>query len=54
VTSSEKEALLDWVEQFQKAVEAALHDQPGNKELVLRKIRALRHIMHSTLVDNPQ
>jgi len=54
VSKSEKDALLEWINQFQKTVESALHDQPGNKEMIMRKIRALRHAVSSTLVDNPQ
>jgi len=54
VTNAEKQALLEWIDQFQKSVELALIDQRGNRERIVRKIAALRHIILATWVDNPR
>ena len=54
MTNAEKEALLEWIEAFQKSVESALADQRGNRERILRKIAAFRFIILATWVDNPR
>jgi hypothetical protein len=52
VTESQKEDFIARLLALAREINEALYEQPGNRERVKLKVRALRTVLESVLVDS--